>query len=269
MIRRERDGVVFYQFERLAQYSTVLHAIFTRIGGTSQGSFHSLNVGHTVGDEPAAVEANLATIFAVLGLSRQQIVTAHQVHGSHVAIVGSPERNRLVPLTDGLITQEAGTALLLRFADCLPLLLYDPLHQVIALAHVGWRGCVAGVVSNALAALQSVFQCRPRDLIAGLGPAIGPCCYEVGPDLVAAIERVFGPGHGLLLDRTNGRTHFDLPAAVQRQLLTAGVEQIENSGLCTHCRTNEFFSHRAEKGHTGRFAAVLALPEAAPTPRDR
>jgi len=220
-----------------------------------------------VGDDPAAVEANLEAIFATLGLRREQTVTARQVHGNHVAIVGSGECNTVIPQTDGLITAEVGTALLLRFADCLPLLLYDPPHRVIALVHVGWRGCVAGVVDHALAVLQTTYGCRPHDLLAGLGPAIGPCCYEVGLDLVEHIERIFGRGHGLLLGQADGTTRFDLPAAVQRQLLAAGVGEIEQSGLCTHCRTDEFFSHRAEEGHTGRFAAVLALSQIAHAPR--
>jgi len=259
MIRRERKGVVFYHFESLAQYPEVLHAIFTRIGGASQGPFSTLNVGHLVGDEPAAVEANHTIIFRTLNLCREQVVTARQVHGNNVAVVGRREHNTVVPQTDALITQDVGTALLLRFADCLPLLLYDRARKVVALAHVGWRGCVAGVVRNVFQTLQSVFQCKPADFLACLGPAIGPCCYEVGPQLISAVEQAFGTGSGLLLKQPNGRVHFDLPAAVQRQLQTVGVEHIENSGLCTHCRTNEFFSHRAERGNTGRFAAVLAL----------
>ncbi len=259
MIRRILNGTVFYQFMRLAQYPEVLHAIFTRIGGTSSGAFHSLNVGHLVGDQPTAVQANLELVFRTLGIKPEQVVTARQVHGAHVAVVGAAEQRTVVPATDSLISSEQGVALLLRFADCLPLMLYDPLRQVVGLVHVGWRGIIAGVVVNTLAALRHEYGCNAHDLVAALGPAIGPCCYEVGPELVTSIEQVFGNEGGLLLTQPNGTVHFNLAAAVRWQLEYAGVQQIEESGLCTSCHTDEFFSHRAEKGYTGRFAAVLAL----------
>jgi len=263
MIRCSADGVVFYQFASLAQHK-VLHAVFTRIGGKSSGAFHSLNVGQLVGDEPAAVQANHDLIFRTLGIQSEQVVTARQVHGAHVAAVGVMDQGTVVPATDSLITEEQGIPLLLRFADCLPLMLYDPLRQAIALVHIGWRGLVAGVVVNTVAALQGVFGCKPRDIVAGLGPAIGPCCYQVGPDLIARVEHVFGTRNEWFVGQPDGTVHFNLPAAVRWQLRHEGVQHIEDSGLCTSCHTDEFFSHRAEKGHTGRFAAILALRETRP-----
>ena len=259
MIRHTVNSVVFYQFTSLTQHSDVLHAVFTRIGGKSGGAFQGLNVGHLVGDEPAAVQANHDLIFGTLGMNPDHVVTARQVHGAQVAAVGAQQRGTIVPSTDSLISSQRGIALLLRFADCLPLMLYDPQWQAIGLAHVGWRGLVAGVVKNTLSALQQAFGSDPAGLVAGLGPAIGPCCYDVGPDLVAAVEELFGARTRLLSTQPDGKVHFDLPAAVRWQLHHAGVQQIEDSGLCTSCRTDEFFSHRGEKGRTGRFAAVLAL----------
>jgi len=261
MIRCERNGVVFYEFEILARYPQVLHAIFTRIGGKSSEPFYSLNVGQWVGDEPMAVQANHDLIFQALGIQPGQVVTAHQVHGARVAIAEAAQQGTIIPATDSLISQRRGVALLLRFADCLPLMLYDPQRQAIALAHVGWRGCLAGVVVNTLAKMRRVFGCEPRDVLAGLGPAIGPCCYEVGPDVITGVEQALGGNSGLLLTQPDGTTHLNLPAAVRQQLQKAGVQKTEDSGLCTHCHTTEFFSHRAEKGRTGRFAAILALRE--------
>jgi YfiH family protein len=259
MIRRQHNGIVFYQFESLARHRDIIHAVFTRIGGTSSGPFHSLNVGGSVGDDPAAVHANHSAILQVLGIQAGQVVTPHQVHGVRVATVDSAQGGTVVPATDGLISQARGIVLLLRFADCLPLMLYDPLRQVVALAHAGWRGCLAGIVTNTVSEMQRAFACDPRGMLAGLGPAIGPCCYEVGHEVAAGVDEAFGSGHGLLSIQPGGSIHFDLPGAVHSQLLRTGVRRIEASGLCTCCETDEFFSHRGESGNTGRFAAVLGL----------
>lgn len=259
MIRRTANGIVFYQFASLISYGEVLHAIFTRIGGTSRGVFQSLNVGHHIGDDDQAVEANHKLIFQTLGIQAQRVVTARQVHGAQVAIIGTAQWGTIVPETDSLISAERGTALLLRFADCVPLMLYDPVRHAFALVHVGWRGLLASVVPHTLSTLQRAFGCNPHDIFAGIGPAIGPCCYEVGPDVVAQVKQTFGEGNNLLQRQPSGATHFDLPGAVRHQLQEHGVKQIEDSGLCTSCHTDEFFSYRAEHGHTGRFAAVLGL----------
>ncbi len=259
MIRQSRNGVVFYQFESLAQHAPVMHAVFTRLGGKSSGDFGGLNVGQELGDDPATVQENLHLIFQTLGLSPADVATARQVHGARVAVIGADERGTTQPQTDSLISAEPGTCLVLRFADCLPLMLYDPVRQAIALIHAGWRGLVAGVVGNTVLRLQHAFACRPRDLVAGLGPTIGPCCYQVGPELILEVRRVLDEAGQFLLPQSSGTLHFDLPGAVRWELRQAGVQQIEDSGMCTACNTDEFFSHRAEQGRTGRFAAVLAL----------
>lgn len=261
MIRRTINGIVFYQFASLVPYQELLHAVFTRIGGASRGAFESLNVGYFIGDDDKAVEVNHKLIFQTLEIQAQMVTTARQVHGAHVAIVGADQRGTIVPATDSLISKEPGTMLLLRFADCVPLMLYDPVRHAFGLVHAGWRGLFAGVVPHTLSALQQAFGCNPRDIVAGIGPAIGPCCYEVGSDVVAQVKQTFGADSNLLQPQPSGTIHFDLPGAVRRQLQEHGVERIEDSGLCTSCHKDEFFSHRAERGNTGRFAAVLGLRE--------
>ncbi len=149
--------------------------------------------------------------------------------------------------------------LLLRFADCVPLMLYNAARHAFGLVHVGWRGLFAGIVPHTLLALQQAFGCEPYHIVAGIGPAIGPCCYEVGSDVVVRAKQTFGADSSLLRPQPNGAVHFDLPGAVRHQLQEHGVERIEDSGLCTSCHTDEFFSHRAERGNTGRFAAMLGL----------
>ncbi len=259
MIRRSRNGLVFYQFESLTPQHEILHAVFTRIGGSSEGPFRSLNVGQLVGDSPQAVRKNHELVVTCLGIQAKRVVTARQVHGAHAAVVGPDQHGMILPSTDALLTRSQDTYLLMRFADCLPLILYDPVHRAVALVHCGWRGLLAGIVPNAVQKLQRAFGSQPGETLAALGPAIGPCCYEIGPDVVQGVRQVFGPTDELLHRQPDGRVHFDLPGAVRVQLSLLGLDHIEDSGVCTACRTDEFFSHRAERGHTGRFAALIGL----------
>ncbi|RPI55682.1 MAG: laccase domain-containing protein, partial [Chloroflexi bacterium] len=178
--------LVTYQFDHPA-FAGIEHAVFTRLGGVSRGALASLNVGRSVGDDPAAVSENLRRIYAHLGLAAGQVVTPWQVHSNRIAVVSGHDAEQIVPNTDGLVTATPGLALLLRFADCQPILLYDPEHHALGLVHAGWRGVAQGVAIRAVEAMQASFGTRPRALIAGLGPAIGPCCYVVGDEVAAAM----------------------------------------------------------------------------------
>ena len=218
-------------------------------------------MGHTVGDDLAAVEANHARICQALGIGRSAIATARQVHGSHVALVGTEDRGRISPATDALLTDTSGVALMLRFADCVPLLFYDPVHRAIGLAHAGWRGTVEGLARRTARAMAEAFGSRPQDLVVGIGPAIGPCCYPVGEEVAQAVRAALPDGDRLLRSWGDGTLRFDLWEANRRGLAELGVEQIEVAGLCTACHVDEFFSHRAEKGRTGRFGVVMGIRE--------
>jgi YfiH family protein len=260
VIRRRPNGIVYYQFDALTE-SGVKHGIFTRLGGLSAPPYASLNVGHTVGDENERVDANQRLIFATLGLKEADVVTAHQVHGNRVAPVGAGDGGRVIPATDGLITRSPGQALLMRFADCLPLLLYDRRTGAVGLAHAGWRGTMRNVAGETVRAMKDKLGCNPADLVAGLGPAIGVCCYQVGQDVVDAARETFSGSNVFLQMHADGSFHFDLAGANAWQLRQAGVCHVEFSSLCTACRTDEFFSHRAEQGRTGRFAVLLVCPD--------
>ncbi len=254
--------LVYYRFHSLPSGDGLVHGMFTRLGGHSRPPWHSLNTGHTVGDDPAAVDANHRAICEALGVEKGQLVSPHQVHGTHVVTVGLTDRGQVIERTDALITDAPGVALMLRFADCAPVWLYDPRRRAVGLAHAGWRGMVAGVATAMVRAMYDAFGCQPQDLIAGIGPAIGPCCYEVGVDVAEAVERAFAGELTVCLEpRGAGKWHLDLGAALQRQLGRAGVTQIEVSKACTACHTEEWFSHRAERGRTGRMGALIALQE--------
>lgn len=258
MLRQERNGLVTYEFETL-RVNGLVHAVFTRLGGHSAEPFASLNVGRTVGDDEANVAENHNRIYAHLHLRPDQIVTARQVHGNHVAAVSMADAGTIVPNTDGLVTNTPGTALMLRFADCQPILLYDPEHRAIALVHAGWRGIAQGIAKRAVEALHRSFGSRPRNIIAGLGPAIGPCCYMVGDDVAAAMGYALPDWQAVMRLEGDGQWRFDLPAANAQQLLAAGVRQVEAAALCTACHVDEFYSHRAEQGKTGRFGGLIYL----------
>lgn len=256
MDRYAQEDVQFYRFAGLAEQPGVEHAIFTRLGGVSAPPFAELNLGHTVGDEPAAVEENHHRVYGTLGVEPSEVVTAWLVHGRTVQPVSGRHAGQAVPRTDGLITRTPGLVLFQRFADCLPVLFFDPVNVVVGIAHAGWRGTVAGVAPATVRAMQTTFGSRPADLWVGVGPGIGPCCYEVGGDVIQAADTAFEESQALL-PRVNGAVHFDIPAANVRQLRELGVENIEMAGMCTSCQVDEFFSHRAERGKTGRFGVAI------------
>jgi YfiH family protein len=275
--------LVYYQFDGWAGRAHVAHGVFTRLGGRSQPPWHSLNTGHTVGDDLQAVEANHELICRALGCARGDLVSPHQVHGSRVRVVDERDKGGVLSETDALITATPGVMLMLRFADCVPVLFYDPVRRAVGLAHAGWRGTVAGIARVTVQAMVDELGCRPPDILAGIGPAIGPCCYEVGRDVADAVgqampaARLPDAGHLLSAEadtrvegtaprRPDGRGgdadrrwHLDLWAANRLQLVQAGVPCVDVAGLCTACHTDEWFSHRAERGRTGRLGALIGL----------
>lgn len=260
MDRVTADGVVSYRFPGLGDADDVIHAVLTRIGGVSRGPYATLNLGHTVGDDLAAVQENHRRALEPLGLTPEQVVSPHQVHGAHAAIVGRQHRGTVCPETDALLTAESGVSLMMRFGDCTPILIFDPRRRVVGIVHAGWRGIVAGVIPSTVRTMSNQLGSHPGDVWAGIGPAIGPCCYEVGLDVGDDIAQSCPP-EADVLRCVNGRVYADLPAAAAAQLRAVGVEEIERAQLCTSCHVNEFFSHRAENGRTGRFGIVIGLRE--------
>ncbi len=254
MLRFSVNGLVYYTFP---SFRNITCAFFTRLGGASRPPFDSLNVGHTVGDDLNAVEENHRRIFKALGISRSQVVTARQVHGLEVALVDERHAGKVVRDADGLVTSAPGIFLMLRFADCVPVVLYDPVKRAVGLLHAGWKGSIMGIAFRAVELMREAFGSRPEEILAGIGPSIGPCCYEVGED-VAGLAREFFPDPPLTFT-PQGKMHLDLWELNRRWLLRAGVKEVEIARLCTFCHSDEFFSHRASRGLTGRFAAVVGI----------
>lgn len=260
MQRSEYRDVVFYQFENLSQHSGLVHGVFSRLGGVSAPPFDTLNVGSTVGDDLANVLINRQRMAEALGTRDEDMRTVWQVHGADVVIIrGREPQEWPPPQADGILTREADLPLVMRFADCVPILLYDPIQRVVGIAHAGWRGTVAGAGPATVQTMCDAFGSRPADILAAIGPSIGPCCYEVGEEVVAQIREAFGAQDGLIRAANGKGPHLDLWSANRLALEQIGVRQIEMAGICTACRKDEFFSHRAEAGRTGRFGVVVML----------
>ncbi|MGI6558479.1 MAG: peptidoglycan editing factor PgeF [Limnochordia bacterium] len=234
----------------------VLCAFTTRRGGVSKGPFATLNLGRSCGDDRAAVDQNWRLVLDSLGLEGLPRAAAWQVHGTKVArIEDLPGDYHLYRDTDALITDRKGIVLSTLYADCVPLVFYDPWNRAIGMAHAGWRGTRARIGPITLAAMGQAFGTKPSGCLVGIGPSIGPCCYSVGPE----VAKEFAPLD--VVHSREGKLFVDLSRANQRLLMREGVppENIQASEICTSCRQDLFFSHRGSGGNTGRMASIMVL----------
>jgi YfiH family protein len=261
----KKDGVPFLRFESFTKYDRILHAVFTRQGGESPSPFDSLNLSISVKDDHANVFSNRAKAYGTHGRRNETLVHAHLKHGPVVAQVSHRNYGEYVGPADGMISDEPGCGMTMNYADCSPILLYDPEHRAIGLGHAGWKGAVKDLPGSLLLAMEGAFGSQPSKVVAAIGPSIGPCCYQVGEPVLSAVKRSFSDAESLLLPDNGGDSHqqtrrrFDLPEANRRRLTAVGIERIEMAGLCTACRSDLFFSHRADGGKTGRFGALIIL----------
>jgi polyphenol oxidase len=241
--------------------------VTTRHGGVSTGSYASLNLGLHVEDSSSDVVENRRRAAAALGNGLADLVFCDQTHGRGVHVVTESDRGRgtlsqadAIPATDALVTADTSVALAIMVADCVPIVLYDPVAHVLAAVHSGWRGTVARVGEAALAAMRTLGS-RPEDVIAGLGPAISPARYQVGEDVKQAAEQGLGEASGSVVrpDGT-GKWLFDLWTANRLMLRDAGVpdDHIHVAAIPTGSDPGLFFSYR-EAGQCGRFAAIAQL----------
>ena len=255
----QEDKLKHYSFENLSA-AGICHGIFTRRGGVSPAPWNSLNTGGGVGDDRENVIQNRLSIFSSLGRQDDSLFDAWQVHSANVIFAEAPRpKNEPYQHADILITDRPEITLFMRFADCVPVLLADPRRGVVCLAHAGWVGTVKHVAAVAAAAMQARFGTRPADMIAAIGPSICSDHYVVGEDVLGQVREAFGKDADRLIIHKNGAVHFDLWEANLTSLKRMGVENIEVSGICTFANPDDWFSHRGEKGKTGRFGAVIAL----------
>jgi YfiH family protein len=252
----QHNGVRYFQFGCLP----TRHAIFTRHGGVSPVPWGSLNVGGTVGDDLARVKKNRLLSFEALDRDPDTIFDVWQVHSADVVCARAPRpEGESYRQADIILTDRPEVTLFMRFADCVPIFFHDPHKGVIGVAHAGWMGTVRGAAPAAVQAMQEQYGSDPADIVACIGPSIGPDHYEIGADVILQVMQKFGDESELVLKPHHGKIHFNLWEANRLLLEGVGVNQVEVAGLCTACHTADWFSHRAEKGRTGRFGALIAL----------
>lgn len=250
------NGLRYFQFDSLQ----IKHAVFTRHGGVSPDPWGSLNVGGTVGDDLARVRENRILSFQAMGCAPDSIFDVWQVHSADVVCARAPRpAGESYRQADIILTDQRDVTLFMRFADCVPLLLHDPRTGVIGVAHAGWMGTLRDVATSSINAMKKNYGSNPTDIIVGIGPSIGPDHYEIGADVILQVMQKFGDDSEQVLKSHNGKIHFNLWEANRMLLERAGVQQIEISGICTACHTHDWYSHRAEKGRTGRFGALVSL----------
>ena len=279
MITRNVDGVTFMEFPHLAGFDGIKHVVFTRNAGISRKPYNSLNISFGVGDDDPNVIENREILARCLAAS--DLIFMDQVHGTRVLVItengprsasddttfitesdpiaifmnpeGGFEQNAEQKLVgDSLITNTPQKFLVVQVADCQSILLYDPTMQVVSNIHSGWRGSINNIIGSTVQIMAAYFGCIPSDIIAGIGPSLGPCCAEFINYKKEIPEKYW--------QYKNADNHFDFWSASLDQLCQAGVllENIHLSRICTKCNTDQFFSFRGE-GTTGRFATLIGL----------
>lgn len=270
MLELVEGTVPYFHLPFLEEKAPVKAVFSTRQGGISQGAFGTLNLGFHVGDDPGRVLNNRRLLASAAGLPLETWVVGEQVHGAKVAVVGKEEKGRgadsldtAIKGVDGLATSEPGITLVAFFADCVPIYLVDPVRRAIALAHAGWRGTLFGIATQAVTTLLEAFNCKPLDLWAVIGPAIGPCCYKVDEQMAENFKKELPWAEQVLKAGGNDSWYLDLWEANRLELLDYGLspQKIAVARTCTFCHPELFFSHRRDGGHTGRLAALLSCKE--------
>lgn len=260
--RMTRSGVTFYRAEGLG----TVHGFSTRLGGVSAPPFDTLNLGLSQGDDPACVRGNFRRFCAAVGADVDRMVVTHQVHQDNVRIATSADAGKGLDRerdydADGLITNERGLPLVIHSADCIPVLLHDPVKQVIGACHAGWRGTALGIAAKTVREMQRIFGCDPADIRAAIGPAIGQCCFETDGDVPAALHAALGDEAEPYITWNGRKYHIDLKAINALWLRKSGVTQIDVSGDCTACRTDLYWSHRKHGGERGSQIAMISLED--------
>lgn len=307
MIEQQHNDMCYVQFGLYRQFPHLVHGIFTRLGGYSKEPYRGLNVSLSAGkDRFEDVARNRLLALQSLGIQDYPCATVWMIHGADVATLNGeewddwrddwPHRSYAMEelgypkgtalhwtfkprhKADALITKRRGVALVMSTADCVSILLYDPMQEAIGIVHAGWRGTARGIAAATIAEMGRQFGSQPGDIYAGVGPSIGPCCYEVSEQ----VQRLFLGEHEFDTMPTEERyrdlvresaafsvvqqadresLRLDLWETNRKQLRLAGIPSthIEMPAICTSCETDRFFSHRAEQGQAGRFPAIIAL----------
>ncbi len=236
----------------------------TRHEGVSRPPYNSLNLGLSTLDSPHNVEGNRSILARAFGTQVEKLVTVTQVHGCDILLLDqpNPDFSHFQKLEcDGIVTNQPGIMIGVCVADCVPVLLLDPVHRVAAALHAGWKGTAEGIVRKGIEAMTAIFNSEPSHILAAIGPAIGPCCYEVDEPVAAAFRTGGNDFDACAVSTGEGKWRLNLAEANRRQLLRAGIaeENLETTPLCVSCEKDTFFSYRRDKGETGRQMGFIML----------
>lgn len=271
-----KNGVDYLTFWQIERCEAVRHLMSTRTGGVSEGDLSSMNLSYARGDKRENVDENFRRIAALLECDVADMVFSHQTHTTNIRRVTGADRGKGILRerdyqdVDGLITDEPGVVLATFYADCVPLLLVDPVRRCVGLSHSGWRGTAGAMGAVTARAMQEAFGSRPEDLLAGIGPSICRDCYEVSEDVAKAFRELFSRPEmrcqpietgQVLEDKGNGKFQLDLWKANEAVLLGAGLlpEHISVTDICTCCNSRYLFSHRATGGKRGNLGMFVVL----------
>lgn len=260
-------GLIYITFPNLHGENCAA-AFTTRMGGVSRGRYATMNMSFSNGDDISSVRENYNILLGDLGLDPEKAVLSHQTHTDNIRLVTEDDIGKGIVKVrdyddvDGLITNIPGVTLVTQFADCVPLLFFDPVKKVVAASHAGWRGTVSQIGLKTVKKMGDLFGCNPKDIKAAIGPSIMECCYEVDDPVLTAFKQIeyINPSH-IFTPKGNGKYMLSLQRANRLILEQAGIRpaNICISDLCTCCNSNYFHSHRATGGSRGNLAAVIAL----------
>jgi len=253
------NGVVYMASPNIS----TTHAFTTRFGGVSTGIYESLNFAQRADDDFENVKENYNRLCFALCIATEDIVCSTQVHGNFIRVITKDDRGGLFKpnsnQADGAITDTPGVALLVFTADCVPILLHDPVKNVIGAVHAGWRGTAADAVGTAVRKMESEFGCSPAEIKAAIGPCISKCCYETDADVADALRITLSAEAESCLTRQGEKYYTDLKEANRLLLSNSGVNDIVISNECTSCRCDKYWSHRKTNGQRGSQVSVIVL----------
>lgn len=259
MITQVKNNIKLLQFTNLSSFDEITHFSSTRVGGNSADHLAGLNLGYTVNDKPKNVTNNLELLARSLGFNSDQMVSPKQTHSKNIGIVKS--KDDIFTDTDALITNIPEICIFIRTADCVPILLFDPVQKAIAAIHSGWKSTIQEISKHTIELMTKEYGTKPEDIIAGIGPSIGPEVYEVGPEVIVLFHRQFGENHFASPIENSDKGLLDLWKVNKHILLECGIpeNQIEIAEMCTYSNPELFFSARRDKNKTGRLGSGIIL----------
>lgn len=253
------------------QFDNVIHGCSTRQGGVSKAHLSTMNLSSSRGDDIELVLENYRRFGLAAGFDPDRLVCSDQVHSTNIYIAteedagrGTTNKDKLKDI-DGIVTNVKNLPIMTFYADCVPLYFYDPVKQVVGMAHSGWRGTVNNIGGKMIATMQQTYGSNPTDIICAIGPSICKSCYEVSEDVAFEFQNAYlsEQYETMIIDKENGKYQLDLHAACYYNFINAGItsDNIALPDYCTCCNPNVFFSHRATQGKRGNLGAVIMMKE--------